>query len=60
VEWTDALAPPNVSTNGVSEMLLSDDGTVQQVKALVLRTVAGSGFVRLKVTGAAVIENRAG
>ena len=50
VEWSDALAPPGWSTSGVSETILSDNGTVQQVKALV---PAGNGprFVHLKVSG---------
>ena len=50
VEWRDTLEPPNWSTSGVSETIPFDDGTVQQVKALV---PAGSGprFVHLKVTG---------
>jgi FG-GAP repeat/Abnormal spindle-like microcephaly-assoc'd, ASPM-SPD-2-Hydin len=50
VEWSDTLAPGSWSTAGVSEVILSDDGTVQQVKAT---SPLGSGsrrFVRLRVT----------
>ena len=49
VEWSDTLAPASWSSAGVTEQILTDNGTVQQIKASV---PAGSGdrrFVRLKV-----------
>jgi hypothetical protein len=50
VEWSDTLVGTSWSNTGVTEQILSDDGTVQQVRALV--PVAGKGrcFVHLKVT----------
>ena len=51
VEWSDTLVPPSWSTSGVSETILSDNGTVQQVKALVPAGSSGQRFVHLKVTG---------
>ena len=50
VEWSDDLTSPNWSSADVSEEILSEDGTLQQVKASVS---AGSGtrrFLHLKVT----------
>jgi len=50
-KWNDDLTPPVWSSAGVTEMILSDDGVTQQVKATV---PAGSGlerFLRLEVTG---------
>jgi hypothetical protein len=50
VEWSDTLPGASWSTSGVSETILSNNGTVQQVKATL---PAGSGvgrFVHLKVT----------
>ena len=49
VEWSDTLAAGSWSTAGVSEQLLTDNGTVQTRKAAL---AAGSGprFVRLTVT----------
>jgi hypothetical protein len=51
VEWSNTLAPGSWSSSGVTEQLLSDNGTVQRVKATL---PAGSGalrcFVRLKMT----------
>ncbi len=49
VEWSDTLGNDWVST-GVSETILSDDGTVQQVKATLPAGSAGHRFVHLKVT----------
>ena len=48
VEWSDTLAN-DWSTAGVSEMILTDNGTLQTVRANV---AAGSGsrFIRLKIT----------
>jgi hypothetical protein len=50
VEWSDDLTPPNWNSAGVSEEILSEDSTLQQVKASVS---AGNGtrrFLHLKVT----------
>ncbi len=51
VEWSDTLAANSWSATGVTESILTDDGTMQTVKATV---PAGSGipvrFARLKVT----------
>jgi hypothetical protein len=49
VEWSDTLANDWQSA-GVSETILSNDGTVQQVKATLPAGSAGHRFVRLKVT----------
>jgi hypothetical protein len=49
VEWSDTLANDWQPT-GVSEALLSDDGTVQQVKATLPAGSSGHRFVHLKVT----------
>jgi hypothetical protein len=49
VQWTDALGGPWAST-GVTESLHSDDGIIQQMKALVPAGLNGHRFVRLKVT----------
>ena len=50
VEWSDDLTSPNWSSAGVSEEILSEDSTLQHVKASVS---AGNGtrrFLHLKVT----------
>ncbi|MDZ4405918.1 right-handed parallel beta-helix repeat-containing protein [Prosthecobacter sp.] len=49
VEWSDTLANDWQST-GVNETILSDNGTVQQVKATLPAGSAGRRFVHLKVT----------
>ena len=49
VEWSDTLANDWLPT-GVSEALVSDDGTVQQVKATLPAGSSGHRFVHLKVT----------
>ena len=49
VEWSDDLSLPNWSTNGVTELVLSDDGTIQVVKASVATGDAGHRFLHLKV-----------
>jgi hypothetical protein len=49
VEWSDTLAN-DWQAAGVSETILSDDGTVQQVKATLPAGTAGHRFVHLKVT----------
>lgn len=51
VEWSDTLPGPNTwSNSGVTEQLLSDNGTVQQVKATIPVGSNGHRFVHLKVT----------
>ena len=49
VEWSDTLATGSWSSAGVSEQILSDNGTVQQVKASVPAGSNGRRFVRVKV-----------
>jgi hypothetical protein len=48
VEWSDTLA--NWQTSGITENILFDDGTVQQVKASIPTDSNGRRFVHLKVT----------
>lgn len=50
VEWSDSLASGSWSSSEVSESVLSDDGTVQQVMAVVPVGISGRRFVHLKVT----------
>ncbi len=51
VEWSDTLPGPDLwSISGVTQNLVSNNGTVQQMKALVPVGSAGLRFVRLKVT----------
>ena len=49
VQWTDDLLA-TWENSGVTEMMLSDNGSVQQVKALVPKGTTDGRFVRLKVT----------
>lgn len=49
VEWSDTLAN-DWQTTGVSEAILSSDGTVQEVKATLPAGNAGHRFIHLKVT----------
>lgn len=51
VEWSDTLLPLSWSATGVTETILSDNGTVQQVKATVPAGSSGRRFAHLKVTG---------
>ncbi len=51
VEWNDTLTGGSWSTAGGTEIILSDDPTVQQIKAT-LPAGAGRRFVRLSVTRA--------
>jgi hypothetical protein len=53
VKWKDDLVPPVPawSTTGVTEMILSDNGVVQQVKATLPAGAVGKRFVRLEVAG---------
>jgi hypothetical protein len=50
VEWSDTLAADSWSIAGVSEAVLSSNGSVQQVKATLPAGSAGRRFVRLRVT----------
>lgn len=50
VEWTDTLASGTWSNTGVTESILSDDGSVQQVRATMPAGSADRRFVHLKVT----------
>jgi hypothetical protein len=50
VEWNDDLTAPNWSSVGVSEEILSEDSTLQQVKASVSSGSATRRFLRLNVT----------
>ena len=49
VEWSQSLAPLSWQSTGVSEVILSDNGTVQQIKAIIPTTNGSSFFVRLKI-----------
>ena len=48
VEWSDTLS--SWSTTGVTEQILSDDGTLQQVQASIPANGAPRRFVHLKLT----------
>lgn len=50
VEWSNTLAPLGWQTIGVSESILSDNGTTQQIKATIPTTASNRLFVRLKIT----------
>jgi hypothetical protein len=50
VEWTDSLQGTAWSTSGVTQSVLTDNGTTQQVKATLPAGTSGRRFVRLKVT----------
>ena len=50
VEWSDDLTSPNWSSVGVSEEILSEDSTLQQVKASVSSGNGTQRFLRLKVS----------
>ena len=50
VEWSDTLLPGSWSNAGVTETILSDNGTVQQVKALVPAGAGAQRFVYSSVT----------
>ncbi len=49
VEWSDTLAVGSWSSTGVTEQILSDNGTVQQVKASVPAGSNDRRFIHLKV-----------
>jgi hyaluronate lyase len=50
VEWSDKLVPP-WSTLGVTETIISDNGTIQKVEVKVPAGGASSRFVRLRAAG---------
>lgn len=52
VEWSDDLPLGNWSVAGVSHLILSNNGTVQQMKATLPAGSAGRRFVRLSVNAA--------
>jgi hypothetical protein len=52
VEWNDSLDPAGWSSAGVIQQVLTDDGTLQSVKALVPTGGNGQRFIRLQVTPA--------
>ncbi len=51
VQWATSLAGASWSSNGVTETVLSDDGTTQQVKAVIPKGAAAAMYVRLAVGG---------
>ena len=52
VEWSDSLLGTSWSTSGVTQSVLTDNGTTQQMKATLPAGTSGQRFVRLKVTAA--------
>jgi alpha-tubulin suppressor-like RCC1 family protein len=50
VEWSDTLAAGSWSSTGVTQTVLSDDGTTQQVKAVIPINASLAKFARLSVT----------
>ncbi|MBB5031207.1 RCC1 domain-containing protein [Prosthecobacter vanneervenii] len=50
VEWSPSLSAGSWSSAGVAQTVLSDDGTTQQVKAVIPMSAANSMFVHLSVT----------
>ena len=50
VEWSDSLSASSWSGAGVTETILNDDGSVQQVKATVPAGTGNRLFVRLRVS----------
>ncbi|MFN0130340.1 MAG: cadherin-like beta sandwich domain-containing protein [Verrucomicrobiales bacterium] len=49
VEWSNTLEPGSWSSAGVSESILSDDGTVQEILATIPAGAARRWFVKLRV-----------
>jgi hypothetical protein len=49
VEWSDDLTPGSWSTTGVSQAVLSDNGTTQNVRSSVPASASGKRFLRLRV-----------
>ncbi len=50
VEWSDTLSTNDWQSAGVTEEILSDNGSTQQVKATLPAGTTGRRFVRLKMT----------
>jgi hypothetical protein len=50
VEWSETLADNDWHTTGVTEEILSDDDSIQQIQATVPAGTSGSRFVHLKMT----------
>ncbi|WP_395740027.1 fibronectin type III domain-containing protein [Prosthecobacter sp.] len=50
VEWINTFASGSWSTAGVTQNILSDDGTTQQVKAVIPTNSATAKYVRLSVS----------
>jgi alpha-tubulin suppressor-like RCC1 family protein len=50
VEWSNTLVAGSWSSSGVVQTVLSDDGTTQQVKAVIPINAATAKFVHLSVT----------
>lgn len=50
VEWNDTLASNSWSTAGVTQELLSNNGTIHQMKATLPAGSTGQRFIRLRVT----------
>ena len=50
VEWSNTLAPGTWNSTGVTQAVLSDDGTTQQVQAVIPITTESAKFVHLSVT----------
>ena len=50
VEWADDLSLLNWSTSGVTEMIVSDDGTIQVVKASLPDGGGSHRYLHLKIT----------
>lgn len=50
VQWSSTLAAASWSSSGVVQTVLSDDGTTQQVKAVIPMNAASMMFVHLSVT----------
>jgi hypothetical protein len=50
IEWSASLSTASWSSSGVTQTVLSDDGTTQQVKAVIPMNAATAMFVHLSVT----------
>jgi hypothetical protein len=50
VEWSDILPSTSWSNTSVTQQVISDNGTIQQVKATLPSGANGKRFVRLRVT----------
>lgn len=50
VEWSETLVPNDWHTDGVTEEIISDDDSIQQIQATVPSGTSGHRFVRLRIT----------